>query len=107
MNILKLGEEIMKINSRFPKDILNEIKYRGGNLSNVEIFYINRGSSNDIASMNGKRIWGIERGFLKLYNIPYEIYIPYHRILKIEYNNEIIFDKSNYGKKISITTNHR
>ncbi len=79
--------------SKFPRDLLNEIKWRGGyDLSKCRIYYINRGSPEDTAVVEGRQIIDIDKGFLILEGDPYERYIPYHRIIKIEYDNKKIFD---------------
>jgi uncharacterized protein (UPF0248 family) len=80
--------------SKFPREILNEVKWKGGyDLSKCTIYYISRGSQNDTAIVGGNQIKEIDRGFLILEGDPYDIYIPYHRIIKIEYENVMIFEK--------------
>ena len=80
--------------SKFPRDVLNEIKWKGGyDLSKCTIYYINRGSPNDIGIVGGREIIDIGKGFLILEGDPYERYIPYHRIVKIEYEDAVIFEK--------------
>ncbi len=83
----------MKINSRFPRDVLNEIKWRGYDLSKVEISYINRGSPGGFNTVRGNKILRIESAFVILSNIPFETYIPYHRIRKITYDNQTVFER--------------
>ena len=80
--------------SKFPRDVLNEIKWKGGfDLSKCVIYYINRGSHNDIGVVEGGQILEIGKGLLILEGDPYERYIPYHRIVKIEYEDTVIFEK--------------
>lgn len=93
---LNMNLDIKDINfkSKFPRDILNEIKWKEGyDLSKCVIYYINRGSPDDTAIVQGSQIKEIEKGFLILEGIPYEKYIPYHRIIKIEYEDIAIFEK--------------
>lgn len=78
--------------SRFPRDVLNEVKWKGHDLSKCKIHYINRGSPGDTDTIECNQIKEIGRGFLTIEGIPYEKYIPYHRITKIEYDGETIFD---------------
>lgn len=78
--------------SKFPRSILNEVKWKGYNLSKCKIYYINRGSPGDIAIVEGDKIKEIDKRFLILEGTPYEKYIPYHRITKVEYEDKIIFD---------------
>lgn len=85
--------------SKFPKGLLNEIKWKGGcDLSKCTIYYVNRGSPDDTAVVEGSQINEIGKGFLILEGIPYEKYIPYHRIIKIEYEGLVIFEKKQVSK---------
>ncbi len=84
--------EEITIKSKFPRDVLNEVKSKGIDLSVCKIHYINIGSPGDIAIIKGSEIKEIDSGFLILEGIPYEKYIPYHRITKIEYGYMPIFD---------------
>jgi uncharacterized protein (UPF0248 family) len=73
-----------------PRDILNNIKWNSKyNFDFVEIFYIHRGAPNDTKIISGKEIIALEKSFLQT------IYasIPYHRIFKILYKNEVIFSR--------------
>lgn len=84
--------------SRFPHKLLNEIKWKGYDLSKCKIYYLNRGSPDDTAVVEGSQIKEIGKGFLILEGTPYETYIPYHRIINIEYDGQIIFEKSGNGQ---------
>jgi uncharacterized protein (UPF0248 family) len=81
---------------KFPRDILNEIRWKHYDLCKCKIYYINRGSPGDMTNVEGDKIIEISRGFLTLKNIPYEKYIPYHRIIKIEYEGKIAFIRPGY-----------
>lgn len=83
----------MNFKSKFPRVLLNEIKWTGRDLSKCTIYYINRGSPDDIGIVEGSQIKEIDKGFLILEGIPYETYIPYHRIIRMEYEDQIIFEK--------------
>ncbi len=83
----------MRFKSKFPRELLNEVKYTGYDLSKCTIYYINRGSPNDVGIVEGGQIIEIGKGFLILEGIPYERYIPYHRIVRIEYGDTVIFEK--------------
>ena len=82
----------MNIKARFPRSVLNEIKWKGHRLSKCKVYYINRGSPGDIAMVEGSQIKDINKRFLVLEGIPQETCIPYHRITKIEYDNKIVFE---------------
>lgn len=82
----------MKLNSKFPREILLEIKYRGEySLDNVTIYYVNRGSPDNLASKKGADISELGHYYIEFYDLPQSAYIPYHRIRKITYNEEVIF----------------
>ena len=83
----------MIFKSKFPRELLNEVRYRGYDLSKCTVYYINRGSHNDIGVVKGEQIIEIGKGFLILEGIPEEKYIPYHRIVRIEYEDVVIFEK--------------
>jgi uncharacterized protein len=79
------------LKSKFPRDIFNEIKWKGYDINKCRVFYINRGSPGDIDVFDGRRIIEIGQGFLTLKGVPHDIYIPYHRVVKIDYEHQIVF----------------
>lgn len=84
--------EEINIKAKFPRSVLNEVKWKGFDITMCKIHYISRGSPGDIAIAEGSEIKEIDSGFLILEGVPYEKYIPYHRIKKIEYGDKTIFD---------------
>ena len=70
------------------RQLLNEIKWTN-DLKLVEIWYVHRGAPNDAMILLGKDIVTIGRSFLETSTVS----IPYHRIFKIIYDHEIIFDR--------------
>ncbi len=78
--------------SRYPRELLNEIKWRF-DLSRCRVYYIHRGAPGDIAVVEGSAIKSIDRAFLVLEGDIHDVYIPYHRILRIEINNHILFNR--------------
>lgn len=73
-----------------PKEILNELKWRDDrDISKAEIWYIHRGAPNDTMIVTGEKIVDLEHSFMVLE----EASIPYHRIFKIIYNKEVIFER--------------
>jgi len=70
------------------RDILNEIKWTK-DLSKVTIWYIHRGALHNTKSITGDEITDIGKSFLGTTNTS----IPYHRILKIFYGDEIAFNR--------------
>lgn len=70
------------------RDILNEIKWTK-DLSKVTIWYIHRGALHNTKSITGDEITDIGKSFLGTTIAS----IPYHRILKIFYGDEIVFNR--------------
>ena len=88
----------MNFKSKFPRELLNEIKWKLHDLSNCVIYFDSRGSPNDIGVVKGDQIIKIDN-FLVLEGDPFETYIPYHRIVKIEYCGKTIFEKVKHELK--------
>ena len=76
------------------RDILNEIKWTK-DLTSVEIWYLHRGARNNTKIITGDEIIGIGRSFLETTSAT----IPYHRIIKILSNHEIVFDRWELHRK--------
>ena len=73
-----------------PRDILNEIKWKKNlNLENVEIWYVHRGAPNNTKIISGKKVLKIDKSFIHTTSAM----IPFHRILKITYNDKTIFKR--------------
>jgi len=73
-----------------PKEILNKLKWKQEfNIELAEIWYIHRGAPKDTRIISGKDIVKLEKSFMKTTNAV----IPYHRIIKIIYNQDIIFQR--------------
>ena len=69
--------------------LLNEIKWTK-DFSRVEIWYRHRGAPNDTMVITGSEIISIDRSFLETTSAS----IPFHRILKIRYDGEVLFDRA-------------
>ena len=76
------------------RDILNEIKWTK-NLEKVKIWYIHRGALNNTKIISGMEITDIGRSFLQTTTAD----IPYHRIIKILYDDKTIFDRWKFVSK--------
>ena len=73
-----------------PRDILNELKWKQDfDLRLAEIWYIHRGAPNDTKIISGEDIVNLEKSFMQTRSSM----IPYHRIFKIVYKNDIIFKR--------------
>ena len=72
------------------RDILNEIKWRRKyDLSKVEIWYIHRGAPDDTKIIKGDEIKSIGKTFIETT----DAMIPHHRVFKIVYNGETLFNR--------------
>lgn len=80
------------IRSRRPRDILNEIKWRF-DPNRCRVHYIHRGAPGDVMIIDGSAIKKIERSFMILKGDTQDVYIPLHRILKIEYDGRPVYSK--------------
>ena len=78
--------------SKHPRDIFNEIKWRF-DLAKCKVHYIHRGAPDDMKIVDGSLIMDIGRSFLVLHGAFEDVYIPYHRVLRIEYEDQIVFDR--------------
>jgi hypothetical protein len=78
--------------SKRPRDILNEIKWRF-DLSKCRVYYIHRGAPRDMKTVEGDAIKSIDRSFLILEGTVQDIHIPYHRILRIDYDGIPVYKK--------------
>ncbi len=75
----------------YPRDVLNRLKWtKGESLDEAVIWYIHRGAPGDVMRIAGSTIKELGRGFFETE----EATIPYHRILKIEYKGEVVFEKT-------------
>ena len=73
-----------------PRDILNELKWKDAcNLDDAEIYYIHRGAPNDTKIISGKNVIDLQKSFMKTNSAM----IPYHRIFKIIYKADMIFER--------------
>ncbi|NLI74228.1 MAG: DUF504 domain-containing protein [Euryarchaeota archaeon] len=71
----------------FPRDILNELKWRHDRLSDASIAYLHRGAPGDRRIISGSAITDLGRSFFKTA----ESKIPYHRIRLIMLDDEVIY----------------
>ncbi len=71
----------------YPRQVLNKMRWGTGGLNNVVVTYIHRGGPGDLAYVNGEAITELGRSFF----LVGEAQIPYHRIVKIEKDGEMVF----------------
>jgi len=68
--------------------LLNEIKWTK-DLQKIEIWYLHRGAPHDTKVITGAEIVSLGRSFLETTSAT----IPYHRIIKVLYEGETLFDR--------------
>lgn len=89
------------------RSVLNELKWRSDrDFSKVLVEYIHRGAPGDLASVTGAEIlelapWmmvvGRSAGCLSgraAFPEPGKAAIPYHRIVRVLYDGQVVFDRS-------------
>jgi uncharacterized protein (UPF0248 family) len=73
-----------------PRDILNKIKWKQDyDIKSAEIWYIHRGAPNNTKIISGNEILKLEKSFMQTKTSS----IPYHRIFKIIYKGDLIFER--------------
>ncbi|HUV82472.1 MAG TPA: RNA repair domain-containing protein [archaeon] len=76
--------------SDHPRDMLNEIKWKGFDLGRCEIYYIHRGAPNNTKIISGSSIKTIGRSFFETSE---GTSIPYHRIFRIDFDGKCIYKR--------------
>ena len=72
------------------REILNKVKWdERMDFDLLEVVYLHRGAPNDLKRISGREIVHIGTSFLSLN----EAEIPYHRIVKILYEGEVLFER--------------
>ena len=70
------------------RDLLNEIKWTK-DLEKTKLWYVHRGAPSDTKVISGKDIVRIEKSSFETTTAT----IPYHRIFKVVYDDEILFER--------------
>ncbi|HIE31060.1 MAG TPA: DUF504 domain-containing protein [Methanosarcinales archaeon] len=79
--------------SKRPRDILNEIKWRGYPMHECTVHYLHRGAPGNTRTVRGSAIARLGHSFFEIED---GVSIPYHRIRMIEYRDEVVYRK-NHG----------
>lgn len=80
----------------YPREVLNALKWRPGEgLAEAEITYVHRGAPGDEMTISGSEILELERSFF----VTAESKVPYHRIKRITYRGEVVFDIQREGRE--------
>lgn len=73
-----------------PRDVLNKLKWQKGfDISLCKICYIHRGAPDDTKIISGDVVVKLEKSFMKTSSAM----IPYHRIFKIVYKDQVVFQR--------------
>ena len=71
-------------------EILNKVKWdERMDFDQLEVVYLHRGAPDDLKRISGREIVNIGKSFLSLK----EAEIPHHRIIKILYEGEVLFER--------------
>jgi uncharacterized protein (UPF0248 family) len=82
----------------FPREVLNKLRWKEGeNLAEAVIWYVHRGAPRDVLRISGDRVKALDRGFFDTD----EATIPYHRILRIDYQGRTLFIRNEKAKDLS------
>lgn len=80
----------------YPREILTKLRWKHGeDLGEARVWYVHRGAPDDLMSIRGSDILDLGRGFFETADAT----IPYHRIVRIEYRGDIIFEKPARGQE--------
>ena len=74
----------------YPRETLNRLKWDSAeSLEEAVITYVNRGAPDDVTIIRGSEILELEKWCF----VTRDASIPYHRVVRIEYRGETVFDK--------------
>lgn len=76
---------------------MNRLKWtEGESLADATIWYIHRGAPGDNVKIRGSSVKSLGRAFFETEDAT----IPYHRILRIDYRGETLFEKDARAKDL-------
>ncbi len=87
---------------RTVRTVLNELRWRADrDFAKVEVVYVHRGAPGDLAAVAGRDILALEPWMMVIRRegregspVPGQAAIPYHRIVRVGYDSEAVFDRS-------------
>lgn len=81
----------------FPREVLNRLKWTDGeSLDDAVIWYVHRGAPGDNLRVSGRSVRSLGRVFFETADAS----IPYHRVLRIDYRGETLFEKDARAKEL-------
>ncbi|MFH1821810.1 MAG: RNA repair domain-containing protein [Methanobacteriota archaeon] len=76
------------------REVLNKLKWGGKNqLGSVRVTIIHRGAPGDRRVVKGDEILELGHGFMRVMSPDGEVYIPYHRVTRIEIGGRSRYEK--------------
>lgn len=82
----------------YPREVLNRLRWtEGESLEGAVVWYVHRGAPGNVKKIQGTSIITLGRGFFDTN----EATIPYHRILRIDYNGKIVFEKNGSARNLA------
>ena len=76
------------------REILNKVKWdERMDFDQLEVVYLHRGAPDDLKRIYGREIVNIGKSFLSLSLKGEGAEIPHHRIIKILYEGEVLFER--------------
>ena len=79
-----------------PRKALNKLKWTPGmDLGKAEIWFVHRGAPGDLKVVAGRDIRNLDRYFFETD----EARIPYHRVIRIEYEGKVVFERNRSVKR--------
>ncbi|HSV42371.1 MAG TPA: RNA repair domain-containing protein [Methanomassiliicoccales archaeon] len=73
----------------YPREVLNELKWHHHDLEEAVVTYIHRGAPGDVLVIKGSDITELGRSYFETK----ESSIPYHRIVRIVWRDDVLFGK--------------
>ncbi len=73
-----------------PREVLNEIKWRGLEMKKCTVEYVHRGAPGNRMTIKGNMITSLGGYFMQLGDTS----IPYHRIRRIDYDGRAVYIKN-------------
>lgn len=81
-----------------PREVLNELKWRDRALARARVTYRHRGAPHDERTIEGNDIAELGRSFFELRSTrPFSSSIPYHRVLRIEVDGALVWERRESG----------
>lgn len=75
-----------------PRDVLNKLKWCG-EMRDVRVTILHRGAPGDRKTFTDMDIVRLGRSFMHVRSGHGEVQIPYHRILRIEAGNRVLWER--------------